>query len=163
MLNTHAQRELLIAGYGEYEARVLASAMMVPDVVHPELVIPEGRDARVDIAAVAQGEVLTPLTNDPSEWELDDGDDDTGVEVWISRRDNRCVSLDGGLTYTRDETPTITETSEPAGYWIDDHDERHASQQEAGERDVAWVPSLATTVNRAMLDAEVEAAIEADD
>ena len=42
-------------------------------------------------------EVLTPLTDDPAEWQ--DQSDASGYPLWQSVRDPRAFSLDGGTTY----------------------------------------------------------------
>lgn len=48
---------------------------------------------------LANYEVLTPITSDPTEW--NDVSEMTSKPMWQSRRDSRCFSENGGATWTR--------------------------------------------------------------
>jgi hypothetical protein len=170
-LKTHAHRELLIAGYSEEAIKILTDSGDSLVDFGKLAQAPEGRDMAADVQKILNWEPLTPLTNDPAEWEEVDAGDATadhmrpGVEFGMpddallrNRRDRTAFSYDGGLTYGHALRGALTH-SEAAGYWIDDHDERHISQQRVPEgRESEWVASLASKVNRAFLDAEAEGA-----
>lgn len=55
---------------------------------------------------------LTPLTDDPAEWQ--DRSEISGTPLWQNIRDSRAMSTDGGRTYTLvDEEPQDSDSGQP--------------------------------------------------
>lgn len=94
----HAKRELELCGQTAedpgYAASVVAAVAAFASYGH------SGGSASVAVEQLhrlLRQEALTPLTDDPEEWE--DRTEVSGGPWWQNRRDSRAMSHDGGQTY----------------------------------------------------------------
>lgn len=99
----HARREMTLAGTDDATASAYLQAIQgfLNLALPNETAIPE-------ITKLLNTENLTPLTNDPSEWEHDD-------VFWWSTRNMNAYSRDGGKTYfilgDQSVKPTVTKAN----------------------------------------------------
>lgn len=112
----HARRELIRCGQWDedpaYSQSLLAAIAAFCTFGH------SGGSQGMAVAqltALLAGETLTPLTNDPDEWE--DRSAISGVPMWQNNRNSAAISYDHGLTYqlmTDTDGDATVYTSAPA-------------------------------------------------
>lgn len=112
----HARRELELCGQAAedpgYAASIIAAVAAFASYGH------SGGSASIaseQLQRLVRGEVLSPLTDDPEEWE--DRSEISGYPVWQNRRDSRAMSNDGGRTWWYVEGRHAGERCKDGGSW----------------------------------------------
>lgn len=100
----HAKLELKKAGLfdkdADYSGWVAESALKLIELFASQR--HSGMSAALTrelFSKLANFEVLTPISSDPSEWT--DRSEMSGKPFWQNKRDSHCFSEDGGNTWTR--------------------------------------------------------------
>ena len=110
----HARRELELCGQTAedpgYAASLVAAVAAFASYGH------SGGSASVAIEQLAKllnQEALSPLTNDPAEWE--NRSEMSGFHIWQNVRDSRAMSEDDGMSYYLvSETPRVIRVAKEA-------------------------------------------------
>lgn len=112
LLREHVQRELELAGVS---ADVQAKILFVTDAFADQEFLSSGQDRYVVeiLKEVLLWRNLTPLTDDPAEWNFVGGDI-PGVTpgIWQNNRRTEAFSHDGGVTYYLLSDKSTTHQSE---------------------------------------------------
>lgn len=95
----HARYELQRAGEFDRDPAFATALMVAVSVIDAFVVSEQLSPAELadPLSILLYHGVLTPLTDDPGEW--DDRESQTGRQVWQNRRDPSAFSHDGGRTY----------------------------------------------------------------
>ena len=117
-LVAHARRELTLAGLlgkdSDYDGMLGEAALQIVETFATQGHSGMSAFATVDIAQrLMSYEPLTPLTNDPAEWNHIADDMAGRPDLWQSARKPDAFSNDGGLTYKVTDSGVV-HTSAPA-------------------------------------------------
>jgi hypothetical protein len=106
----HARRELALIGEDDWLTNGVCKAIAAfADMGHSGF---SAEHTTVVLEKLLRYQPLSPLTDDPTEWE--DRSEMSGYPIWQNIRDSRATSKDGGKTYTLvDEEPLQHGSGQP--------------------------------------------------
>lgn len=105
----HAKRELKTLGADEDMIQIFVKT--IEKILEVEGYPLDRAETNSWLGDLLNLKLLSPITEDPAEWVLDDG---YGTETWGNLRDPNCLSHDGGVTYysTKDKYRIVHKSKE---------------------------------------------------